>query len=181
MKRPRNTKLLLHACCAPCASAVLEKLSPRHNLTFLYFNPNIQPAAEYQKRLAEFSKLKTKFKFVAAKYEPAGWLAFTQDLSAEPEGGARCQQCFNYRLDYAARTAAELDFPEFGTTLSISPHKNLEQVNTAGRAAAQKYAVKFIEFDFSSLFRRSIELSKKLGLYRQKYCGCLFARDVCPN
>jgi predicted adenine nucleotide alpha hydrolase (AANH) superfamily ATPase len=105
-------------------------------------------------------------------------LSFAREFSAEPEGGARCQRCFAYRLDYAASTAGSLGFAEFGTTLSISPHKKLEQINSAGRAAAQKHGLNFREFDFRPLYRRGKALSKELDLYRQKYCGCLFAKDA---
>jgi predicted adenine nucleotide alpha hydrolase (AANH) superfamily ATPase len=173
-----KAKLLLQACCAPCASAVVEKLQPDYDLTLLYFNPNIQPQEEYQKRLAQFAVLKNKFEFslVAPEYAPQEWLKLTADFKQEPEGGARCQLCFNYRLDYTAAQAQ--DYSGFSTTLSISPHKNLAQINAAGRIAAQKYNARFLDFDFRDLYKRSLELSKELGLYRQKYCGCLWARSL---
>lgn len=172
-----TTSLLLQACCAPCSSAVLEKLTTDYALTLVYFNPNIQPETEYQKRLREFQKLKNKFSFnlLVPKYDPADWLAVTKDYAQEPEGGQRCQICIDYRLDYTAKLARNYD--AFSTTLSISPYKNLAQIDQAGRAAAQKHNVNFIEFNFRDLYPRSVELSQELGLYRQKYCGCLYAKD----
>jgi len=174
----KRTNLLLQACCAPCASAVLEKLSADYFLTLLYFNPNIQPAAEYKKRLQEFAKLKSKFNFalLVPEYNSAEWRTAVRPYAQEPEGGERCQVCFDYRLAYAASLAGSYD--GFATTLSISPHKNLEQINRAGRSAAQKYKASFREFDFRNLYRRSVELSRELGLYRQKYCGC---RRLCAR
>ena len=171
----KKTKLLLQACCAPCASAVLEKLSGDYALTLLYFNPNIQPEAEYQKRLREFPKLRAKFAFalLAPAYAPREWLALTRHLAGEPEGGIRCQVCLDYRLDYTARLAG--DYAAFTTTLSISPHKNPEQIAAAGQVAAHRHGVKFWAWDFRDLYRRSLELSGELGLYRQRYCGCAYA------
>jgi predicted adenine nucleotide alpha hydrolase (AANH) superfamily ATPase len=170
-----KNKLLLQACCAPCSSAVLEKLAPDYEVTLLFFNPNIQPEAEYQKRLAQFARLRDCFAFelIAPPYEPQEWLAATKDLAAAPEGGARCQVCFNYRLSYTAAQSAGYD--GFATTLSISPHKNLAQITLAGQAAARRSGGKFLNLDFRSLYPRSQQLSQELGLYRQKYCGCLYA------
>ncbi|MDR2428759.1 MAG: epoxyqueuosine reductase QueH, partial [Candidatus Margulisbacteria bacterium] len=161
--------------CAPCSSAVLEKLAPEYELTVLFFNPNIQPAEEYQKRLAQFAKLQNNFAFklLALPYEPQEWLDLTKDWAAEPEGGARCQICFNYRLSY---TAAQADgYAGFATTLSISPHKNFAQITSAGQEAARRRGGKFLNFDFRGLYPRSCQLSRELGLYRQKYCGCMYA------
>jgi len=171
----KTIKLLIHACCAPCASAVLEKLAPDYELTLLYFNPNIQPESEYQRRLAQFVKLKqlADFELIAAEYDPQEWLKLTDSLATEPEGGARCQTCFDHRLTYTAELIDDHD--AFATTLSISPHKNLEQINSAGRSAASRYDQTFLEFDFRDLYQRSVELSAELDLYRQKYCGCLYA------
>ncbi|MDR1997687.1 MAG: epoxyqueuosine reductase QueH [Candidatus Margulisbacteria bacterium] len=173
----KKTKLLLHACCAPCASAVLENLAGEYALTLLYFNPNIQPAGEYQKRLGEFQKLKNKFTFelLAPDYAPQPWLNELKDWAAEPEGGARCARCFVFRLDYAAALAR--DYAGFATTLSISPHKNPAQIEQAGQTAARNYGAVFLDFNFQKLYPRSLELSRELGLYRQKYCGCLYARN----
>ncbi|MDR1452888.1 MAG: epoxyqueuosine reductase QueH [Candidatus Margulisbacteria bacterium] len=170
-----SNSLLLQACCAPCSSAVLEKLAPEYKLTVLFFNPNIQPEAEYQKRLAQFAKLQEYFAFElsAPPYEPQEWLDLTKDLAAAPEGGARCQICFNYRLAYAAAQAEGC--AGFATTLSISPQKNFAQITSAGEEAARRQGGKFLNFDFRSLYPRSRQLSRELGLYRQKYCGCLYA------
>ena len=170
-----KSKLLLQACCAPCSSAVFEKLAPDYELAVLFFNPNIQPAAEYQKRLAQFTKLQNgfTFKLLAPLYEPQEWLDLTRDWAALPEGGARCQICFNYRLAYTAEQAK--DYAGFATTLSISPHKNFTQITLAGQTAARRYGGKFLNFDFRDLYPRSRQLSQEFGLYRQKYCGCLYA------
>ena len=172
----KTTSLLLHACCAPCASAVLEKLASNYELSLLYFNPNIQPESEYQKRLEQFSKLKklADFKLIIPEYAPQEWQELTVPLTAESEGGARCQFCFDYRLTAAA--ALSEDYDAFATTLSISPYKNLEQINLAGQKAARQYGRVFLEFNFRDLYPRSVELSSELDLYRQKYCGCLYAK-----
>ncbi|GBR72984.1 hypothetical protein NO1_0440 [Candidatus Termititenax aidoneus] len=168
-------KLLLQACCAPCSSAALEKLAPDYELTLLFFNPNIQPEAEYQERLAQFAKLQERFAFelLAPPYAPQEWLGLTKDLAAEPEGGARCQICFNYRLSYTAAQSG--GYIGFATTLSISPHKNFAQITLAGQEAARRRGGNFLNFNFRDLYPRSRQLAQELGLYRQKYCGCLYA------
>ena len=172
-----KTKLLLHVCCAPCASAVLEKLTTEYELTLFYFNPNIYPEAEYFLRLESVQKLADEYalELLTPPYEPEPWRQVVQQYSNEQEGGRRCELCFTYRLARAAAQAKQ-GYAGFATTLSISPHKDIKQIDRAGQAAAQKYGVKYLAFDFRDLYPRSVELSKSLGLYRQKYCGCIYTQ-----
>ena len=172
-----SKKLLLHVCCAPCASAVIEKLCAEYQLTLFYFNPNIYPEAEYFLRLESVQKLADRhaLELLMLPYEPDPWRQIVQQYSNEPEGGRRCELCFAYRLARAAAQAKN-GYDGFATTLSISPHKNLKQINQAGKSAAQKHGVKFFDFNFQDLYPRSVELSNTLGLYRQKHCGCIYTQ-----
>ncbi|GBR75697.1 hypothetical protein NO2_0347 [Candidatus Termititenax persephonae] len=173
----KSEKLLLHVCCAPCASAVVEKLNADYQLTLLYCNPNIQPEAEYFRRRESVQKLAERYALdlLTPRYAPEPWQAAVQQYAAEPEGGRRCELCFAYRLAWTAEQARD-GYAGFATTLSISPHKNLAQINRAGQSAAQKYGGKYWAFDFRSLYQRSVSLAKELGLYRQKYCGCVYGQ-----
>ena len=178
--RPR---LLLHACCGPCSSAVLEQLCQYFDITVLYYNPNTWPAEEYYRRGEELKK------FVAAAhplgvtvvedtYDPQEFYTAVQGLEAEPEGGNRCLQCFWQRLEKTAETCALAGCDYFGTTLTVSPHKNYEIISRIGRKLAVRYSVSFVDQDFKKKdgFKRSIELSKAYGLYRQNYCGCQYSK-----
>ena len=177
----RVPRLMLHCCCAPCASYVLEYLSPFFDITILYFNPNIQPAEEYGKRAAEFQKLLThawypnSVNIVIDDYDPAGFEAAAAPFWDEPEGGRRCSACFNLRLKETAKRAIEGGCELFATTLSVSPHKNAEMLNDIGGRIAGESGIRFLRADFKKRngYKRAIELSKQYGLYRQTYCGCL--------
>lgn len=176
--------LLLHACCAPCASYVLEYLSDHFAITLWYYNPNIAPEAEYRFREAELRRLaqqlpaKHPITVLPAPYDPAAFSAAAQGLEQEPEGGARCRACFALRLSAAAEAAAAGGFDYVGTTLSISPLKNAAALNEIGAAAAARAGVQWLYADFKKRegYKRSCQLAEQYGLYRQNYCGCVFSK-----
>jgi predicted adenine nucleotide alpha hydrolase (AANH) superfamily ATPase len=172
-------KLLLHTCCGPCATRVMELLSRDYRVTAFFFNPNIDPAEEYLNRfraIEEFCRLK-EIELISGGNDHQEWLKLIAGLEHQPEGGRRCDVCFFMRLRRTAMVAAERGFTVFGTTLSISPHKDSLTINRIGGQAAHDYAVRFIEEDFKqdNGYRRSCELSRQYGLYRQKYCGCEYS------
>ena len=175
--RPR---LLLQACCGPCSSSVLEYVTAYFDVTLLFYDPNIRPEAEYEKRLATLKQLLAAMplEHPPALIEP-GWrgedfLAAARGLEAEPEGGARCAVCFRLRLEETAKRAAADGYDYFGTTLTVSPHKNAPLINAIGEELGQKYGVAWLPSDFKKRdgYLRSIRLSQQYGLYRQDYCGC---------
>ena len=172
-------RLLLHVCCAPCATAVREILDDGYKLEFFFFNPNIHPQNEYAKRLKEVKKLAKRFaiKVREGKNNHEQWLSSVSGHENEQEGGERCEKCFLYRLQETSSFSKKSGFPIFATTLSISPHKDTEKINRSGRKAGESSGLEFLESDFkqNDSFSKSIELSKKMGLYRQKYCGCEFS------
>lgn len=177
----RRPGLLLHSCCGPCSTYVLEYLSRYFSLGLLYYDPNIQPEAEYELRLENQRRVLAEFPEV--RLHEYGWRgeeydAAVRGLEAEPEGGARCTVCFRLRLEEAARLAAHLGYEYFCTTLSVSPHKDAERINRIGREMGEKYGVKWLPSDFKKRegYKRSIELSREFGLYRQDYCGCLYSK-----
>jgi len=177
LKQLEGTKprLLLHVCCAPCASYPLEYLSDRFEITAFYYNPNIMPQEEYEKRLGEFQKLNCfPFTFRAGVWDNDAYLAAVSGHEADREGGARCALCFRLRLETAAKLAKEERFDYFGTTLTVSPHKNAEVLNNMGKALSEEYGVPWLYSDFKKRegYKRSIELCRKLNIYRQMYCGC---------
>ena len=174
--------LLLQACCGPCSSYVLEYMTKYFDVTVLFYNPNIRPEAEYDKRLATLKQLLAAMPMdhPPALMEP-GWRGeefekAVKGLEHEPEGGARCSVCFRLRLEETARMAAEWGFDYFGTTLTVSPHKNAEAINAIWENLVAEYEVKWLPSDFKKRngYLRSIQLSKEYGLYRQEYCGCGF-------
>lgn len=175
--RPR---LLLHACCAPCASYVLEYLTEFFDIDVYFYNPNILPAEEYEKRLSELRRLLTLQKYkgpvnlIEGRYDPEEYLCRARALWDEPEGGGRCSVCLDMRVSDTARLAAEGKYDFFATTLTVSPHKNAELLNTLGYAAAEKYGAVWLPSDFKkrSGYLRSTEICRELGIYRQNYCGC---------
>ena len=178
-------KLLLHSCCAPCSSYVLEYLSQYFEITVLYYNPNISPASEYAARVAEQERLvrelpaKYPISFLAGEYHPEKFYAAVKGLEGCPEGGERCTICFEMRLREAAEAAVRGGFDYFTTTLSISPLKNAERLNSIGKALAEEYGVAYLYSDFKKKngYKRSTELSAQYGLYRQNYCGCVFSKE----
>jgi hypothetical protein len=177
-------KLLLHSCCAPCSSYVLEYLTEYFDITIFYYNPNIYPAEEYdrrveeQKQLIKAMPLKSNVQFLQGEYRPEVFYTAVIGLEKEREGGERCFACYRLRLSEAARVAKEGGFEFFTTTLSISPHKNAEKLNEIGEQVAKEYGVSHLSSDFKKKngFKRSIELSEKYSLYRQDYCGCVFSK-----
>ena len=181
--RPR---LLLQTCCGPCSSYVLEYMTRYFDVTVLFYNPNIRPEAEYEKRLETLKQLLASMpmEHPPALIEP-GWrgeefLAAVKGLEGEPEGGARCAVCFRLRLEETARLAAERGFHYFGTTLTVSPHKDAQVINRIGEALGEKYGAAWLPSDFKKRngYLRSIQLSKEYDLYRQDYCGCGFPEKV---
>lgn len=183
----RRPSLLLHSCCAPCSSAVLERLCEQFRVTVYYYNPNIHPDAEYEKRKAEQIRLLREYalmgrevRHIDAEYDPDAFFMAAKGLELEPEGGSRCTECFSLRLHATARAARRGLFEYFGTTLSVSPHKDAGLINALGADIARQYApVRYLTADFKKQggYQRSIELSKRYGLYRQRYCGCAYSLD----
>lgn len=179
----RVPKLLLHSCCAPCSSYVLEYLSDFFEITVFYYNPNIYPESEYTKRLLEQQALLSNMyfthpvSFIAGSYDKEKFYEMSEGLEHLKEGGERCHKCYELRLAQTARMAVKGGFDYFTTTLSISPMKNAGKLNEIGTDVASRYGVKYLQSDFKKKngYKRSIELSKKHGLYRQDYCGCEFS------
>ncbi len=175
--------LLLHSCCGPCSSYVLEVFSQHFNVIVLYFNPNIYPESEYEKRLAEQIKIidgmpfKNPVSLMECDYDENEFLAAAQGFENEREGGARCEKCFRLRMEKTALLAKENGFDFFTTTLSVSPHKNAPLLNRIGEELSEKYGIKYLYGDFKKKegYKRSIELSAQYDLYRQNYCGCRFS------
>lgn len=181
-KRP---SLLLHSCCGPCSSYVLEYLTDYFDISLLYFNPNIMPREEYihrleeQKRLCSEMKTSGRIDVIEGEYEPQRFLDAVKGYESEPEGGARCAICFRLRLEEAARICKEKGCNMFASTLSVSPHKDAALLNSIGQTLADEYKVSYLPSDFKKRggYQRSIALSKEYGLYRQTFCGCPFARE----
>ena len=184
---PENTvpSLLLHSCCAPCSSYVIEYLSNYFAITVYYYNPNIDTAEEYKKRVAEQIRLiesmpfKNRVEYVIADYYPNEFYNKVKGFEKEPEGGLRCKECFNLRLENTAEYAKRHSFDYFTTTLTISPLKNSQVINEIGKEIAEKYNIKYLFSDFKkkSGYLRSCQLSEKYGLYRQNFCGCVFSKN----
>jgi len=183
-QKGQTPSLLLHSCCAPCSSYVLEYLSDYFNITIFYYNPNIYPEVEYIRRALEQKTLiksitaKNKIEFIEGGYDPERFYSIAAGLEQEKEGGERCFKCYALRLKEAAIIASENKFNYFTTTLSISPHKNANKINQIGEELYEKYGVKYLFSDFKKKngYKRSIELSKEYNLYRQDYCGCIFCK-----
>ena len=176
--------LLLHACCAPCSSAVLERVTPYFNVTLFFYNPNITDETEYCKRLVELKKFVAKaynggIPIIDGGFEPQEFFKAVKGLEGAREGGERCSVCYAQRLSRTAALAKEKRFDHFCTTLSVSPYKDADKLNVIGGALAKKFGVEYLYSDFKKRqgYVRSIELSKEYGLYRQNYCGCVFSRS----
>ena len=180
--------LLLHSCCGPCSTACIERLLGDYDITVYYYNPNIDDPAEYERRKATQMEFLRKFNeepgtagrvsFMEAPYDPERFLEAVKGLENEPEGGARCGVCFIMRLQKTAETASMLHYDVFGTTLTVSPHKDYGTISAIGKRLGAQYGISYLDANFKKKdgFKRSIELSKKYGLYRQNYCGCRFSK-----
>ena len=187
-KKEEVPTLLLHSCCAPCSSAVLERLAEHFRITVLYYNPNIAPQTEYENRIKEqerfVAQLPTKYpvSFLAGEYDTKRFYEAVKGMENLPEGGERCFVCYELRLRETAKLAKEKGFDFFTTTLTISPLKNAEKINEIGEALAEEYGVTHLPSDFKKRngFKRSTELSKEHNLYRQNYCGCVYSRQANP-
>lgn len=182
-KSGEKPSLLLHSCCAPCSSYVLEYLHQYFRITVYYYNPNITEKAEYDKRIQEVKRLIEEMKLVdvdvlEGEHDPKSFFAMAARWPGEKEGGLRCYDCYKMRLMDTARTAAAKGYDYFTTTLSISPHKNARWLNELSEEAQALYGVKCLPADFKKRngYKRSIELSAEYNLYRQDYCGCIFSK-----
>lgn len=182
-KEEKVPRLLLHSCCAPCSSYVLEYLSQYFEVTVFYYNPNIYPESEYTKRVLEQQKLisEMRFKypvtFIAGNYDSEKFYNMARGLEDVKEGGERCFKCYELRLREAAKIAKNGEYDFFTTTLSISPLKNAQKLNEIGMLLAEEYGIEYLLSDFKKKngYKRSVELSEQYGLYRQDYCGCVFS------
>lgn len=183
--RSAKPTLLIHSCCAPCSTYVLEYLASYADITIYFANSNIHPGAEYQYRSLVQQKFINDFnqktghqvKFLEAPYKPAEFIKKVKHLSNEPEGGARCHICYKMRLDLAAIKAQELGFDYFASALTLSPKKNSKKINELGFEIQEVFSVKYLPSDFkkNNGYKRSVEICKEYDVYRQCYCGCIFA------
>ena len=176
-------KLLLHSCCGPCSSYVITYLKDYFDITILYYNPNIEPKEEYEKRknvqLKLIKELNIKsLNFLDSDYENNIYQEKVKGYERDKEGGRRCHICYELRLRKCAKLASELGYDYFGTTLTVSPYKNAQVLNAIGESLAKEYNVKWLYSDFKKKdgYKKSILLSKEYDLYRQDYCGCLFSK-----
>ncbi len=182
----RTPKLLLHSCCAPCSSYTLEYLANYFEITVLYYNPNISPKEEFEKRFAEQKRLiesmpaKHKITLIKGEYNYEDFEKIARGYEDVPEGGERCFRCYRLRLSRAAELAREQGFDYFCTTLSISPLKNSQKINEIGYRLEKEYGVAWLPSDFKKRegYKRSIELSREYNLYRQNFCGCIYSKGV---
>ena len=176
-------KVLLHACCAPCSSYVLEYLSRHFSIDLFYYNPNTYPQEEYEKRGRELERLITLMSFpnpvgmIPTVYEPEKFYKAAFGMEDEREGGIRCVSCFRLRLEETAKQAKALGYDYFATTLTVSPHKNAQLINQIGLELEKEYEIKYLISDFKKRegYKRSIELSRQYDIYRQEYCGCEYS------
>lgn len=179
-----GSTLLLHACCAPCSSACLERLSNFFKITIIYYNPNITGEKEYLKRLEELKnfiqKIKVKYpiNIIDTRYDPKEFFEISKGLEKEKERGKRCYKCYELRLEETAKVAKENNFDFFATTLTLSPYKKTDWLNEIGENLSNKYQTSYLYSDFKKKngYKRSIELSKEYNLYRQDYCGCIYSK-----
>lgn len=186
-KELAHPKLLLHSCCGPCSTAVIERLMNEYEVTVFFYNPNITDRDEYVKRrhaqlsvidrFNEMTECTNKIGFMEGRYEPDAFYEKVKGFENEPEGGKRCGLCFSMRLEETALTARMNGFDTFTTTLTVSSHKDYETISRIGNMLAVKYGVGYLDGNFKKKdgFKRSIELSKQFGIYRQNYCGCEFS------
>ncbi len=178
----RRPTLLLHSCCGPCSSYVMEYLAQYFDITILYYNPNISPESEFRFRAEEQQRLiremGLRVGYQLGRYDPERFFALAKGHESEPEGGERCFKCYRLRLEVTAHQAKKQGFDYFTTTLSISPHKNAQVLNELGAEIAETYGVPYLFSDFKKKngYRRSCELSAEYHLYRQNYCGCVYSK-----
>ncbi|MBR3738738.1 MAG: epoxyqueuosine reductase QueH [Eubacterium sp.] len=182
-------RLLLHSCCAPCSSYTLEYLSDYFEITVFYYNPNISPKEEFEKRFSEQKRLiealetKNKVSLIKGEYNERDFFDIAKGFENAKEGYERCFRCYRLRLEKTAQTAKKENFDYFCTTLSISPLKNSQKINEIGFETAEKYGVCWLPSDFKKKegFKRSIELSREYDLYRQDFCGCVYSKREREN
>lgn len=181
-------KLLLHSCCGPCSTEVIDFLKDYFEITIFYYNPNIEPFEEYLHRKNEQLRFlkeykKTKIAFLDCDYDHEAFLNIAKGLENIPEGGARCNKCFYLRMKKTALVAKENNFEYFGTTLTVSPHKNSQIINEIGGKISKELNIKYLYGDFkkNNGYKKSIELSKEYNLYRQNYCGCMYGKEQIWN
>ncbi|MGN0672583.1 MAG: epoxyqueuosine reductase QueH [Anaerovoracaceae bacterium] len=186
--RLERPSLLLHSCCGPCSTAVLERLVDDYNVTVYFYNPNITDEAEYRARLDAQKQVISYFNssrflmepvgLIEGEYCPVDYFDKVKGFENEPEGGARCSLCFEMRLRASAECALQRGFEMFATTLTVSPHKNYRIISAIGNSISEEMKVGYLDMDFKKKagFQRSVELSKEIGLYRQNYCGCEFSK-----
>ena len=183
-KENKRPTLLLHSCCAPCSSYVLEYLSKYFKITVFYYNPNISSEEEYnkrkeeQKRFIKESNFSNDIDFIEGDYDNQKYEETIKGMENEKEGGPRCKKCYFLRLEETAKIAKENNFDYFTTTLSISPYKNAQSLNEIGKELSDKYNISYLYSDFKKKngYKRSIELSSVFKLYRQDYCGCIYSQ-----
>lgn len=186
-KSGTKPKLLLHACCAPCSSHTLLFLYEHFEITIYFCNPNIAPEDEYNYRKSELKRLVSELGLsvgmIDEDYDPEPFYDLARGLEHLPERGERCQKCIEYRLRKTAEKALETGADYFTTTLTISPHKDCRYINECGKMLSEEYGVPYLFSDFKKHdgYKHSIELSKKYGLYRQNYCGCIYSRRNAEN
>ncbi|MFQ6104480.1 MAG: epoxyqueuosine reductase QueH [Candidatus Glassbacteria bacterium] len=173
-------RLLLHTCCAPCSTAVLEHLAGQYEITGYFYNPNIHPEDEFRMRLDEAREFygRRGIPLIDEEYEQEKWLELVAGHEQDPERGERCTICYRMRLEKTAKSARTLGFDIFATVLSISPHKDAKRINALGNEIADRVGIPFLTADFKKKdgYKRSVEISQKEGLYRQSYCGCIYSR-----
>lgn len=185
VERGETPTLLMHSCCAPCSSYCLSYLAEYFHITIYYYNPNISPASEYQKRVQEQQRLirelpvKHPVSFQEGRYDPDRFFAMAKGLEQVPEGGERCFRCYEMRQREAAIVAKEKGYDYFTTTLSVSPHKNAQKLNEIGLRLQEEYGVRYLVSDFKKRngYLQSIALSQEYDLYRQNYCGCVYSHS----
>lgn len=172
-------KLLLHICCAPDATVGIERLIEQFHVAGHFYNPNIHPPGEYQRRLAAMEELARalSFPYHEGEYDPEGWFTATRGMEREPEKGRRCAECIRIRLQVTARAAKDGGFDLFAAVLTVSPHKDAALINRLGEEAGRLHGVQYLPTHLNKKggFGRSVELSRRYGLYRQNYCGCVFS------
>ena len=172
--------MLLHICCAPCSTHVIDSLKADYDLDGYFYNPNIHPENEYELRGKEIQRYaeSNNIMLIHEEYDDVQWFELNKGMDDMPEGDKRCEICFEMRLEKTAKYAKEHGYDIIATTLSISPHKNAQKINEIGLKVAKKHGVRFLEADFKKRggFERSIQMSRQFGLYRQSYCGCIFSK-----